>query len=209
MTVARTEPGSAQPPLLVADDPALDFLNTRPGLYTDHPDERIPDGDAFVSWLIAAGLLSGMEERTIRQDASRAQLDRVAVAARELRERLRFAVAAWAAKGTTPSASLLSELNRLLAAGPAYVSVGTAAGRVVLTASRRFDTAAAILAPLAEAIARLFAEGDRRLVRECRAETCSLWFYDRTKAHRRRWCSMDACGARAKAAAYRARNRKA
>src|SRR5215813_465467 len=100
MTVARTESESAQLPLLVADDPALDFLNTRPGLYTDHPDERIPDGNALVSWLVAAGLLSRMEERTIRQRASSAQLDRVATAARELRERSRLAVAAWVAKGT-------------------------------------------------------------------------------------------------------------
>jgi predicted RNA-binding Zn ribbon-like protein len=139
---------------------------------------------------------------------SPAQLDRVAADVRALRERLRTAVAAWAAKGTVPPASLLVELNRLLAAGPSATSVRTVAGRVVLTASRRFDSALAILAPLAEAIARLFAEGDRHLVRECGSDACSLWFYDRTKAHRRRWCSMDACGARAKAAAYRARQRE-
>jgi predicted RNA-binding Zn ribbon-like protein len=207
MTGARTESESAQPPLLVADDPALDFLNTRPGLYTAHPDERIADGDALVAWLVAAGLLSRTEEKTIRQNASRAQLDRVATAARDLREQLRPAVAAWVAKGAAPAASLLGELNRLLAAGPSTVSTRAAVGRIVLSTSRRFDTATAVLAPLAEAIARLFAEGDRRLVRECGAEACSLWFYDRTKAHRRRWCSMDACGAREKAAAYRARHR--
>jgi predicted RNA-binding Zn ribbon-like protein len=208
MSTTRPEPSLAQPPLLLADDPALDFLNTRPGLYTDHPDERLSDGEALVSWLTAAGLLSRSEEKAVRQIMSRAQLDRVAADARVLRERLRPAVATWAAKGTVPPASLLAELNRVLSAGPSAVAVGTAGGRIVLTASRRFDSAPAILAPLAEAIARLFAEGDRRLVRECGSEACSLWFYDRTKAHRRRWCSMDACGARAKAAAYRARQRE-
>jgi predicted RNA-binding Zn ribbon-like protein len=206
MTVTRAEP--VQPPLLLADHSALDFLNTRPGLYTDHAEERIPDGDALVSWLAAAALLSPKEAEAIRQSVSRAQLDRTAADARVLRERLRTAVAAWAAKGTVPPASLLAELNRLLAAGPSAATVRAAAGRIVLTASRRFDSASAILAPLAEAVARLFAEGDRRLVRECGSEACSLWFYDRTKAHRRRWCSMDACGARAKAAAYRARQRE-
>jgi predicted RNA-binding Zn ribbon-like protein len=207
MTIARSESPSAQPPLLVADDPALDFLNTRPSLYTD-PEERIPNGDALVSWLAAAGLLSRTEEREVRQRLSRAQLDHAAADARSLRERLRSAVAGWAAKGTAPPASLLVDLNHLMAAGPTTVTVRTAAGRIVIAPSRRFDAAAAILAPLAEAIARLFAEGDRRLVRECGSDTCSLWFYDRTKAHRRRWCSMDACGARAKAAAYRARQRE-
>jgi hypothetical protein len=47
MTIARSE-SDAPPALLIADDPALDFLNTRPNLYTDHPDERIPDGDAVL-----------------------------------------------------------------------------------------------------------------------------------------------------------------
>jgi predicted RNA-binding Zn ribbon-like protein len=208
MVIAHPGSDPAQPPLLVADHPALDFLNTRPRLYTD-PDERLPDGDAFVSWLAAAGLLSPAEEREVRQRLSRAQLDRAAADARTLRERLRSAVAAWAAKGTAPPASLLADINRLLAAGPAAVTVRAAGGRIVLGAFRRFDTAAAILAPLAEAIARLFAEGDRRLVRECGSDVCSLWFYDRTKAHRRRWCSMDVCGAQAKSAAYRARQREA
>jgi predicted RNA-binding Zn ribbon-like protein len=207
MTIARPESPSVQPPLLVADDPALDLLNTRPSLYTA-PEERLPDGDALLSWLVAAGLLSRTDERDVRQRLSRAQLDHAAADARALRERLRSAVAAWAAKGTTPPASLLGELNRLLAAGPTAVTVRTMGGQIVLAPSRRFDTAAAILAPLAEAIARLFAEGDRRLVRECGSDVCSLWFYDRTKAHRRRWCSMDVCGARAKAAAYRARQRE-
>jgi predicted RNA-binding Zn ribbon-like protein len=207
MTIARPGSDSVQPPLLVADDPALDFLNTRLSLYTD-PEERIPDGDALVSWLTAAGLVSRAEEREVRQRLSRAQLDHAAADARALRERLRSAVAAWAARGTLPPASLLGDLNQLLAAGPTAVIVRTAGGRITMTASRRLDTATAILTPLAEAIARLFAEGDRRLVRECGSDVCSLWFYDRTKAHRRRWCSMDACGARAKAAAYRARQRE-
>jgi predicted RNA-binding Zn ribbon-like protein len=208
MTIARPGSDSAQPPLLVADHPALDFLNTRPSLYTD-PEERLPDGDALVSWMTAAGLLEQAEEREVRRRLSQAQLDRAAADARSLRERLRSAVAAWAAKGSPPPASLLADINRLLAAGPTVVSVRAAGGRIVLGASRRFDVPLTILAPLAEAIARLFAEGDRRLVRECGSEICSLWFYDRTKAHRRRWCSMDVCGARAKSAAYRARQRGA
>jgi predicted RNA-binding Zn ribbon-like protein len=32
-----------------------------------------------------------------------------------------------------------------------------------------------------------------------------MWFYDRTKGHRRRWCTSTGCGNRAKVAAFRAR----
>jgi predicted RNA-binding Zn ribbon-like protein len=40
-------------------------------------------------------------------------------------------------------------------------------------------------------------------VRNC--EGCSIWFYDHTKAHRRRWCSMALCGNRSKARSHRQR----
>ena len=43
-------------------------------------------------------------------------------------------------------------------------------------------------------------------IRECSAGDCALLFLDTSRAGQRRWCSMAACGARAKMAAYRARN---
>lgn len=36
-------------------------------------------------------------------------------------------------------------------------------------------------------------------VRSCEHETCVLWFLDTSKGGRRRWCSMERCGNRAKA----------
>ena len=72
---------------------------------------------------------------------------------------------------------------------------------------RRKDTAEAILGPVAEAAAELLARTDFELVKRCEDETCVLWFTDRTKSHRRRWCSMLLCGNRHKVAAYRRRLR--
>src|ERR1700736_4994761 len=39
-------------------------------------------------------------------------------------------------------------------------------------------------------------------------KTCTLYFYDTTKNHRRRWCSVAACGNRHKVAAFRSRQKK-
>jgi len=44
-----------------------------------------------------------------------------------------------------------------------------------------------------------------RPVRECGNPACTLWFLDTTKAQRRRWCTVEICGNRAKAAAHRRR----
>ena len=41
-------------------------------------------------------------------------------------------------------------------------------------------------------------------IRECGHEDCWLLFVDESRAGRRRWCSMETCGARTKMARYRA-----
>jgi putative stress-induced transcription regulator len=102
----------------LADHPALDFLNTRPGVRTDGPVEYIADGAALLAWLATAGLLSHDEARRVRQRFTPAQLETLAAEARALRERLRAAVAAWQRKGGAPVPAVLADLNRLLAAGP-------------------------------------------------------------------------------------------
>jgi predicted RNA-binding Zn ribbon-like protein len=66
-----------------------------------------------------------------------------------------------------------------------------------------------LLVPVAEAMAELLETGDYQLVRRCENPNCTLLFYDRTKSHRRRWCSMAICGNRMKVAAFRARQREA
>jgi predicted RNA-binding Zn ribbon-like protein len=65
-------------------------------------------------------------------------------------------------------------------------------------------TARQVLAPLAESAAELIA-GDFTLVKHCENPDCSMWFADRTKSHRRRWCSMAICGNRHKVASFRQR----
>jgi predicted RNA-binding Zn ribbon-like protein len=55
----------------------------------------------------------------------------------------------------------------------------------------------------------LLATGDFSLVRRCENAACVLWFYDRTRSHHRRWCSMARCGNRHKVAAFRKRRRGA
>jgi predicted RNA-binding Zn ribbon-like protein len=42
-------------------------------------------------------------------------------------------------------------------------------------------------------------------VKECDGHDCGWLFLDTSKAGRRRWCSMDVCGNRAKAQRYRRR----
>lgn len=73
----------------------------------------------------------------------------------------------------------------------------------------RFPAALGVETPLlavARAAAELLTSPDRSKVRACPGETCGWLFIDRRG--RRRWCSMDSCGNRAKVRAYTERRRQ-
>jgi predicted RNA-binding Zn ribbon-like protein len=59
-----------------------------------------------------------------------------------------------------------------------------------------------LLAAVARSAAELVAEGPGARLRLCANPRCSLFFYDNSRTHRRRWCSMAVCGNRNKVAAF-------
>ncbi|MDQ3748968.1 MAG: CGNR zinc finger domain-containing protein [Acidobacteriota bacterium] len=65
-----------------------------------------------------------------------------------------------------------------------------------------------LLAPIAESAADLLCYGNSAYLKKCESSDCVLYFYDTTKNHSRRWCSMAGSGNRAKAAAFYRRQRK-
>jgi predicted RNA-binding Zn ribbon-like protein len=79
-------------------------------------------------------------------------------------------------------------------------------GKLALSRIASGTTIASLLGPVAEAVAQLLVEANVELVKQCEHPDCILWFYDRTKAHKRRWCSMALCGNRYKAAQFRKRS---
>ena len=82
------------------------------------------------------------------------------------------------------------------------------AGVSCLVERRETATVAAALAEIARDAVSLLGGPLAHRVRECAGDECALLFLDASRGGRRRWCSMDACGARTKVAAYRARGRQ-
>jgi len=63
-----------------------------------------------------------------------------------------------------------------------------------------------LLAAIARSAAELVAEGPKAPLRICASPQCGLFFYDKSRTHRRRWCSMSACGNRSKVATFARRH---
>ncbi len=64
-----------------------------------------------------------------------------------------------------------------------------------------------LLVPVAEDTAHFLSNANLSRLKVCDNPDCIRFFYDGTKNHSRRWCSMDTCGNRMKVAAYHARKR--
>jgi predicted RNA-binding Zn ribbon-like protein len=63
-----------------------------------------------------------------------------------------------------------------------------------------------LLAAVARSAAEIVAEGAQARLRLCANPRCGLFFYDTSRTHRRRWCSMTVCGNRSKVAAFARRH---
>jgi len=68
--------------------------------------------------------------------------------------------------------------------------------------------AAAFLVTLAREAVQLFGSEAARLVRQCQSPTCTIYFVDTSRRGDRRWCSMSACGNKAKVREFRRRQRE-
>jgi len=63
------------------------------------------------------------------------------------------------------------------------------------------------LAEIAAAAAKARIKGSWRHLKICPADDCLWAFYDTSRNHSRRWCSMEVCGNRNKVRAFRGRSR--
>jgi predicted RNA-binding Zn ribbon-like protein len=197
----------APQPLFVAGHPAVDFLNTAyaPG---GQRIETLVDGRALLDWMVAARLLAEEESAALQRRFTRKALDATAHEARAVREWARTWLSAWRASPARDYSDEVEVLNKLLAREDRQRELVVSKRRLALVDRSRIADADALLAPIAVAIAQLVSKEDPALVKACAGADCTLWFLDRTKAHRRMFCSAAACGNRAKVAAFRLRQRE-
>jgi predicted RNA-binding Zn ribbon-like protein len=191
--------------LLVGNELALDFVNTRP-VVDGEPTELLKDFGSVLRWFQVADLLNSEQAAGLRRQwGGTTKAEKATEAMKDLRERLREEILRWEG-GLAIRSSTLKELNELMEAHPMrtrLVMIGAAYSTKLWFEVREPSD---LLAPLAHSAATLFATGDRKRIRKC--DNCVLHFHDTSKKGTRRWCSMQLCGNRFKVAAYAARQRE-
>jgi predicted RNA-binding Zn ribbon-like protein len=197
------------PAFFIADSLGLDFLNSV-ATPVDVPIDWLADGDGLLAWLEQSRLVPADVLESMRKRAIPDELDRVAAQARSLREWFRAFVREH--KGLPLKATDVSELeplNLLLARDEGFGKIVAqepgAASALGIERSRRWTSPEALLLPIGEILAKVVSIEDFSHVKACEGPACTLMFADHTRGHVRRWCSMSACGNRAKQAAHRHR----
>lgn len=169
-------------------DQVRGFVNTKE--FQDGADE-LSSGRALIRWLAGQRLIAPTA-RAGRQD-----LD----AALELREAIRTALLANTTGGSIPS-SARSAIDRATDRARLRPRVLADGSSTLVPDAGGVDGA---LGRLLAIMHRSLADGSWTRLKVCRDETCQWAFYDATKNRARAWCSMELCGNRAKARAYRRR----
>lgn len=166
--------------LFIGGAPVLDFVNTEIVSGGERVD-LLESVDDVRAWLAEAGLA---------EEAGRVPLEEV----RQFRALLRAMLLRGKAQKNHVDA-----INEALHRGEGKLALVRKKG----TFRTKFDADSRDpLFLLGAAAAEFLAHADLSLVKSCGGTGCILLFYDETKSHTRRWCSMAACGNRMKAALH-------
>jgi predicted RNA-binding Zn ribbon-like protein len=206
------------PPIFIADNPGLDFLNSV-AVPVDTKVEWLASGEDLLTWIKQAGLAPDDVLNNFRKNAAPRELDAIAAQARDLRDWFKPFVYKHLGKPLEPKAlRQLEPLNRLLARDEEFGQIvvpdrrssgETSVSGLAWRAQRRWRSPESLLIPLARSLADLVCTEDFTYVKACEGSACTLLFLDRTRGHMRRWCSMAICGNRAKQSAHRQRAQRA
>jgi predicted RNA-binding Zn ribbon-like protein len=163
------------------------FVNT---LDIEKGVDEIGTKELLKSWLIRHGLIqksTNLSSKNLKTAIS-------------LREALRTLLLANNGKRIQPG--LLNQINALVSQFKLEVSFNKEGMLTLLPNNHGFPGVCELIIIILE---KSISEGTWSRMKACTESNCKWAFYDNSKNHSGRWCSMSVCGSRDKARAYRRR----
>lgn len=185
------------------NDRCLDFLNTEM-FEGDQRVELLEEFVDMVDWLRVSGLVDREGAKEILAN-KQTYKEKVLKNIRDFRSNLKIMVKNLSL-GNLPGDSSLEAINQILKTNMIYTQVNNDNGKFELrTIPINFNYDPLVL--IAETAVEMLTQKDLSLIKNCNDPLCTLFFYDESKNHTRRWCSMSRCGNRAKAAIHYRKNK--
>ncbi|WGW11150.1 CGNR zinc finger domain-containing protein [Saxibacter everestensis] len=174
--------------LFIGGATCLDFVNTLRDRWAEEPTETLREPADLAAWSAAAGVAETLlpidDGDLARAVTVRAVLFRLLTQSDDI------------------GAADIALLNKLAAAAPRPVLGRIQAAELPTVRPPRATTANDILGLVIADALELLAEHGTAPVKECEHPRCGLRYLDASRGGRRRWCSMQRCGNRAKVRRY-------
>jgi predicted RNA-binding Zn ribbon-like protein len=185
-------------------------VNTLDWRGREQPVETLNHYTDLVRFSLAAGAIDPRQAHALLAWSIRhpKRAARALERARESREAMALLVTATARGGSTPLAALLRLEKDAREAWEARALTPTAGGARWQWAEGDPDPELPRWAAALDAT-RLLTLERRAPIRECEGAQCGWFFLDESRNRRRRWCSMESCGNRAKARRFYRKKRVA
>jgi predicted RNA-binding Zn ribbon-like protein len=190
----------------VANHTCLDFINTlivEKGQSIDLL-KSFPD---LIDWLTQAHVLNDKDAgESLRRWKDKPEGAYTLEQAKSFRTVLRGIVERIVC-GKSHLKSTIDEINKILSNRIGYPYLTRVRGVFEIRFHKEFDEPIQLIVPIAESASDLLCHCDFSLIKRCENPACILYFYDISKNHTRRWCSMSVCGNRMKVGAHYRRHR--
>jgi predicted RNA-binding Zn ribbon-like protein len=179
---------------------SLDFANTADWHASDQPVEFLTSYSELMAWSRHVGILTEDQVQHLVTEAARRPTDAAAVLQRAivLREAI-YRIFSAVSHGYEPPAADLAALNAELSTALTRSRIVPEEEGFAWAWAGRDDALDRMLWPVVHDVADLLTSGDLDRVGQCADDRCGWLFLDVSRNGSRRWCSMEACGNRAKA----------
>ena len=184
----------------------MDFVNTVDWRGRKEPDEYLFTYGDLLAWSVHAEVLTPAEAQRLERCVTKTTASAALACALEFREaayRILSAVLA----GRAPGSSDLQKVNSVIVDARAHSTLAHEAGKFTWAFADCANNPNLPLWLVSLSFADLLASEQLPEVHRCGSEECGWLFLDVSKNHKRRWCSMEGCGNRAKARRHYAKTR--
>jgi len=180
---------------------ALDFANTVDWHASDHPDELIHSYRDVVDWARDYAALSPESAKALisKADDQPESAEKALEKAIGLRNAI-YCIFSAAAQGCQPEPDALKRLKEVWGQAVASAEITPLDEGYAWKWESQPSDLAQMLWPVAQAAVDLLLSENLEHVGQCADDRgCGMLFIDTSRNRSRQWCSMDACGNRAKA----------
>jgi len=191
----------------IGNNLALDLANTLAADSDGRDVDLIGSFDDLIDWALETQILDLRRAVDAKRDSDKALRSSLMRQTKELRTVLKSMAAALVAGRAIPNAAI-DRINSVLAKKDGHYEIVRTSDGFKSRSNIEYEDVRDLVLPVAESAMHLLCYGDLSLIRKCGNPACVLFFYDTSKRHGRKWCSMNVCGNRAKAAAFYDRNRE-